>query len=104
MERRLLPPDGRELDDGRRVADREGSSTVPFEQIGHSAKKRLWRQKVGTGCPAYAAALRVARMRRITRAFSSGQLITPSGTASTRAWGRLSRTISIDPWNQAFPG
>jgi hypothetical protein len=25
--------------------DRDGSSTVPFEQIGQSAVKRLWRQK-----------------------------------------------------------
>jgi hypothetical protein len=24
------------------------SSTVPLEQIGHSATNRLWRQKVGT--------------------------------------------------------
>jgi hypothetical protein len=29
----------------RRVADRAGSRTVPFEQIGQSAVKRLWRQK-----------------------------------------------------------
>jgi hypothetical protein len=27
---------------------RFGSSTVPLEQIGQSATKRLWRQKVGT--------------------------------------------------------
>jgi hypothetical protein len=27
---------------------RFGSSTVPFEQIGHSATKRLWRQKSDT--------------------------------------------------------
>jgi hypothetical protein len=33
------------LDRGREVADRFGSSTVPFEQIGQSAVKRLWRQK-----------------------------------------------------------
>ena len=37
-----LPPD--ELDRDR-DADRSGSSTVPFEQIGQSAVKRLWRQK-----------------------------------------------------------
>jgi predicted phosphodiesterase len=35
-----VPP----LDRGR-DADRSGSSTVPFEQIGQSAVKRLWRQK-----------------------------------------------------------
>jgi hypothetical protein len=30
---------------GREAACRLGSSTVPFEQIGQSAVKRLWRQK-----------------------------------------------------------
>ena len=41
----LLPP----LPDGRvargRGAGLPGSSTVPLEQIGQSAVKRLWRQK-----------------------------------------------------------
>ena len=32
----------------RREACCAGSRTVPFEQIGQSAKNRLWRQKVGT--------------------------------------------------------
>jgi hypothetical protein len=36
----LDPPD-----DLGRVPDRAGSSTVPLEQIGQSAVKRLWRQK-----------------------------------------------------------
>jgi hypothetical protein len=33
---------------GRRSACRVGSNTVPFEQIGHSAMKRLWRQNCDT--------------------------------------------------------
>ena len=33
---------------GRRSGLRLGSSTVPFEQMGHSARKRLWRQNCGT--------------------------------------------------------
>jgi hypothetical protein len=33
---------------GLRSGLRFGSSTVPFEQIGHSAAKRLWRQKRDT--------------------------------------------------------
>jgi len=32
----------------RRGACWAGSRIVPFEQIGQSAKNRLWRQKVGT--------------------------------------------------------
>ena len=86
------------------MADRAGSSTVPFEQIGHSAKKRLWRQKVGTASqptppPVASPGFAVSRA-----AFSSGRLITPSDTASSCASGRLRRTISIEPWNQALPG
>jgi hypothetical protein len=46
-ERRLLPALGR----GRRSGLRFGSSTVPLEQIGHSATKRLWRQKSDMGLP-----------------------------------------------------
>jgi hypothetical protein len=38
--RRAVPPDDRARED-----ERSGSSTVPFEQIGQSAVKRLWRQK-----------------------------------------------------------
>ena len=45
-----MPDDARERADplglGRAAAGREPlSSTVPFEQIGQSAVKRLWRQK-----------------------------------------------------------
>ena len=36
---------------GRRSGLRFGSSTVPFEQIGHSATKRLWRQNCDTQRP-----------------------------------------------------
>ena len=35
-------------DRGRRSGLRFGSSTVPFEQIGQSATKRLWRQNWDT--------------------------------------------------------
>jgi len=40
--REAVPEDPLDRD---READRSGSSTVPFEQIGQSAVKRLWRQK-----------------------------------------------------------
>jgi hypothetical protein len=48
-ERRLVPlPDPPAVEErGRLWAWRSGSNTVPLEQIGQSAKKRLWRQKVG---------------------------------------------------------
>jgi predicted phosphodiesterase len=42
LDRRAAAPEP--LDRGRAAA-RSGSSTVPFEQIGQSAVKRLWRQK-----------------------------------------------------------
>ena len=39
----VAPPEDR-----GRAAERSGSSTVPFEQIGQSAVKRLWRQNSET--------------------------------------------------------
>ena len=40
----VFPRDAERAGRGR-VAWRDGSSTVPLEQIGQSAVKRLWRQK-----------------------------------------------------------
>lgn len=57
----------RARDAGRRGAGRELSSTVPFEQIGQSASKRLWRQKTDRTLSVSLAGLRSshANMRAV---------------------------------------